>query len=67
MLDKTRKPLFPQLGTKKTFLNEKTPDFFFQKILPSAEKCERGTLWDLLTSVQLQTIKKLERGTLLRH
>ena len=27
MLDNTRKPLFPQLGTKKTFL-KKTLDFF---------------------------------------
>ena len=33
----------------------------------SAEKCERGTLWALLTYILLQNIKKLERGTLLRH
>ena len=25
-----------------------------------AEKCKRGTLWDLLTYIQLQNIKKLE-------
>ena len=33
----------------------------------SAEKCKRGTLWALLTYILLQNIKKLERGTLLRH
>ena len=30
----------------------------------SAEKCNRGTVWDLLTYIQLQNIKKLEGGTL---
>ena len=33
----------------------------------SAEKCKRGTLWALLTYILLQSIKKLEMGTLLRH
>ena len=33
----------------------------------SAEKCKRGTLRALLTYILLQNIKKLERGTLLRH
>ena len=28
----------------------------------SAEKCKRGTLWDLLTYIQSQNIKKLEGG-----
>ena len=28
----------------------------------SAEKCKRGTLWDLITYIQLQIIKKLEGG-----
>ena len=28
----------------------------------SAKKCIRGTLWDLLTYIQLQNIKKLEGG-----
>ena len=32
-----------------------------------AEKCKRGALWALLTYILLQNIKKLERGTLLRH
>ena len=31
MLHKTGKPLFPQLGTKQHFLNEKTSDFFFSE------------------------------------
>ena len=33
----------------------------------SLEKCKRGTLWALLTYILLQNIKKLEKGTLLRH
>ena len=33
----------------------------------SAKKCKRGTLWALLTYILLQNVKKLERGTLLRH
>ena len=28
----------------------------------SAEICKRGTLWDLLTYIQLQNIKKIEGG-----
>ena len=40
---------------------------FFQKKSHSAENVERGTLWDLLTYIQLQNMKKLEGGTLLRH
>ena len=39
----------------------------FRKMSHSAEKCKRGTLWALLTYILLQNIKKLERGTLLRH
>ena len=30
----------------------------------SAEKCERGTLWDFLTSIVLQNIETNERETL---
>ena len=36
--------------------------FFIRKMSHSAEKCKRGTLWDLLTYIQLQNIKKLEGG-----
>ena len=52
-----------------SFLKKKTKflNFFFQKMSHSAEKCKRGTLWALLTYILLQNIKKLERGTLLRH
>ena len=41
--------------------------FFFRKMSHNAEKCKRGTLWALLTYILLQNIKKLERGTPLRH
>ena len=37
--------------------------FFFRKMSHSAEKCNRGTLLDLLTYILLQNIKKLEGGT----
>ena len=40
MLDKNRKALFPQLGTKKHF--KKLQIFLFQKMSHSAEKCKRG-------------------------
>ena len=30
----------------------------------SAEKSERGTLWDFQTSIMFQNIKKIEGGTL---
>ena len=33
----------------------------------SAEKCKRGTIWDLLTYIQLQNVKELEEGTLWGH
>ena len=54
---------------QKTFFekNLKFLIFFFQKMSHSAEKCKRGTLWALLTYILLQNIKKLKRGTLLRH
>ena len=35
---------------------------FFWKMSHSAEKCERGTLWDLLTYIQLQNIKNKSKG-----
>ena len=45
---------------QKTFFEKN-----FQKMSHSAEKCKRGE--PLLTYILLQNIKKLERGTLLRH
>ena len=59
MLDKTRKPLFPQLEAKDSF---KKSDFFFRRMSHSAKKCKRGTLWVLLTYILLQNFKKLEGG-----
>ena len=53
---------------QKTFKKNEIFYFFsFQKMSHIAEKCKRGTLWALLTYILLQNIKKLERGTLLRH
>ena len=57
-------------NAQKTFFKKNLEIFdfvFFQKMSHSAEKCKRGTLWALLTYILLQNIKKLERGTLLRH
>ena len=43
---------------------QKAQNFFLEnsKKSHSAEKCRRGTLWDLLTYIQLQNMKKLEGG-----
>ena len=38
--------------------------FFFRKVSHKAEKCERETLWDLLTYIQLQNIKNSKGGPL---
>ena len=58
MLDKSMEPLSPQLG--KNFGKK---DFVFY-----SGKCrimsKRGTLWDLLTYILLQNIKKLEGARL---
>ena len=35
---------------------------FPQKTSHSTEKCKEGTLWGLLTYIQLQNIKRLEEG-----
>ena len=56
MLDKSRKPHFPQLETKKKKIR-----FFFQKMSHSANDCKRVTLWDLSTYILLQNIKKTRK------
>ena len=66
MLDKTRKPLFPQLVTKNMFLR-KNWTFFFRKMSHTVKNVNGGTFWNLLTYILLQNIKKLERGTLWRQ
>ena len=43
------------------FPNWETKKFFSFENSHSAEKCKRGTLWDL-TYILLQNIKKLEGG-----
>ena len=55
MLDKTRKPLFPQLGTKKTF--KKSGFFSFGKCRIVTKNVKAETLWDLLTYILLPNIK----------
>ena len=67
--ERLKSGLYLRLKKRKTFFekNLKFLIFFFRKMSHSAEKCERGTLWDVLTYIQLRKIKKLEWGTLLRH
>ena len=50
MLDKTRKPVFPNWEQKT----------FFRKMSHSVKKSKRGTLWDLIQHILLQNIKILE-------
>ena len=54
--------LYLRLKMRKTFFWKKNLNFLnlFRKMSHSAEKCKRGTLWDLLTYIQLQNMKKLE-------
>ena len=63
MLDKNRKPLFPQLGTKKNISekNLKGGPFgdikkFSSRTVPKKNRKERGTLWS--RSVLYVTLKK---------
>ena len=55
-----------RLRTKKDIFLKKGFAFFWQ-IPHSAENVKGWTLWDLLTYILLQNIKKLEGGTFLRH
>ena len=65
-----RRKSAPYLRLKKRKKNfgKKTCNFrkknFSQKKSHSAKKCKRRTLWDVLTYIQLQNMKKLEGGTL---
>ena len=47
---------------------KKFPKNFLKKVIfeqcHSAEKCNRGTLWDFLTSIVLQNTERNEGGTL---
>ena len=53
MLDKTRKPLFPELGTKMKFRT-----FSFRKMSHSAEKCKKG---DPLGYVNIHSVAKYQK------
>ena len=67
--ERLKSALYLTLKKRKRFFEKKLEIFelfFFQKPSHSAEKCERGTLWALLTYILLQNMKKLEGGTLLR-
>ena len=61
MLDMTGKSLFLRLERNKTFL-KKTSNFFLWKNVAECQKMKRGTLWDSLTYILLQNIKKTRRG-----
>ena len=55
---------------KRLFIEKKLQifEFFsFRKCRIVPKNVKGGTLWALLTYILLQNIKKLERGTLLRH
>ena len=54
---------FSPTGNKKTFL-EKIRIVSIRKMSHSAEKFKRGTLWNLLTYILMQNIKKNRRGYL---
>ena len=66
MLDKTLFHFSPTGNKKKTFFFENRI-FSFGHCRMGAEKCEKGALWDLLTYILLQNIKKTRMGTLLIH
>ena len=58
MLDKTRKPLFPQAGIEKLFLRKNVEFFSFGKCRIVQKILKGRTFWDLLTSILLQNIKR---------
>ena len=62
--ERLKSALYLRLKMRKRLFLKKNLKFliFFQKMSHSAEKCERGALWALLTYILLQNIKKLERG-----
>ena len=68
--ERLKSALYLRLNMRKRLFKKKLEIFEkrnFQKMSHSAEKCKRGALWALLTYILLQNIKKLERGTPLRH
>ena len=67
--ERLKSALYLRLKMRKRLL-KKTEifDFFsFRKCRIVPKNVKGGTLWALLTCIMLQNIKKLERGTLLRH
>ena len=53
----------PNWKQKQTHFFETKNGFFPFGKCRSAEKCKSGTLWDLLTYILFQNIKKTRRGT----
>ena len=51
----------------KNFFSKLSKIFFLSENVAVPKNVKGGTLWALLTYILLQNIKKLERGTLLRH
>ena len=66
MLDKTRKPPFPQLGTKKIF-KKKLRIFFLGKCRILPKNVKGGPFGVYKHTFCWKISKKLEEGTLLRH
>ena len=63
--ERLKSALYVKLKSAKHFVLKKIEIFeifFFRKMSHSARKCKRGTLWDLLTYIQLENIQKLKGG-----
>ena len=62
-LERLKSALYVRLKKRKTFLIEKNLKFFsFGKCRIVPKNAKGGTLWNLLTYIILQNIKKLEGG-----
>ena len=62
--------IFKAQNAQNIFLEKKLEIFeifSFKKRCIVPKNVKGGTLWDVLTYIQLQNMKKLEGGTLLEH
>ena len=67
--ERLKSALYPRLKKRKRLFFKKNLKFlvFFRKCRIVRKNVKGGTSWAYLTYILLQNIKKLERGTLLRH
>ena len=69
--ERLKSALYLRLKKRKRLFLEKKLEIFeffsFRKCRIVPKNVKGGTLWALLAYILLQNIKKLERGTLLRH